>query len=244
MNSSTSNFADARSLIAPLEADIVRLLCDLVRTDTTAVPPNGNETAGQTVLAEFVSAYGIVPELYDTAFVSRAGHLYCRPDRNYAGRKNLLASMPGSGRGRSLLFNGHMDTVPAGHGAWTESPWSGSVRNGRMYGRGSIDMKAGLVAQFAALCALKRAGIRSGGDLFAESVVDEEWGGGGGTLAARLHGPLPDACAIPEPTNLALAIATRGGAIIDLVANAGNPAQYFSNQEVVSPAIAVGRLLG
>ena len=49
-----------------------------------------------------------------------------------------------------------------------------------MYGRGSFDMKGGLVAQAAVLCALRRAGIRLNGDLLFESVIDEEWGGGGG----------------------------------------------------------------
>ncbi|MBZ5594840.1 MAG: M20/M25/M40 family metallo-hydrolase [Acidobacteriia bacterium] len=244
MNSSIFHARKAKDFIAPLEADIVRLLSELVRTDTVAAPPNGNETAGQNVLAEFLRSYGIVPDVYETAFVSSSGHPYVRPDRDYRGRKNLLAATRGSGRGRSLLFNGHMDTVPPGHGAWTDSPWSGVVRDGRLFGRGSIDMKAGLAAQFSVLCALRKQGIRLGGDLYAESVVDEEWAGGGGTLAARLHGPRPDACAIPEITNREVALATRGGAMIDLVAEGGDAKRYFSNEEVVSPAIAVGRLLG
>ena len=243
-HSSTAHGQKAKELVAPLEADIVRLLAELVSTDTVAAPPHGNETAGQAVLGEFLRAHGIVPDIYDTAFVSHSGHPYARSDRDYSGRRNLLAAVPGSGRGRSLLFNGHMDTVPAGHGTWTDSPWSGAVRGGRLFGRGSIDMKGGIAAQFAVLCALRKEGIRPGGDVFAESVVDEEWAGGGGTLAARLRGPVTDACAIPEITNREVALATRGGAIIDLIAEAGDPAHYFSNEEVVSPAIPVGRLLG
>ena len=244
MSSSTALGRKAKDLLTPLEADLVRLLAELVRTDTVAAPPYGNETAGQNVLAEFLRSYGVVPDLYDTAFVSSSGHPCARVDRDYRGRKNLLAAIPGSGRGRSLLFNGHMDTVPPGHGAWTGSPWSGLLRDGRLFGRGSIDMKAGIAAQFSVLCALRKAGIRMAGDVFAESVVDEEWGGGGGTLAARLHGPRADACAIPEITNCEVALATRGGAIIDLVSAGGDAARYFSNEEVVSPSIAIGRLLG
>jgi acetylornithine deacetylase len=243
MNSSVACAKKAKALLAPIETDLVRLLTELVRTNTAAEPPHGNETAGQIVLAEFLRSYGLEPDLYDTEFVINSAHPYARPNRDYRGRKNLLAAIHGSGRGRSLLFNGHMDTVPAGHGAWTESPWSGVLREGRLFGRGSVDMKAGIAAQFSVMCALKKSGIRLGADLFAESVVDEEWGGGGGTLAARLHGPHADACAIPETTNREVALATRGGAIIDLRASAGDATSYFSNEEVVSPAIATGRLL-
>jgi len=244
MSSWITSAGTAKKLLEPLEADLVRLLTELVRTDTVSMPPGGNETRGQRVLAEFLRAHGVETELYDTGFVSDSGHPRRRQNRNYAGRLNLLASIEGAGRGRSLLFNGHMDTVPAGGGAWTGDPWSGAIRGERLYGRGSFDMKGGLAAQFAVLCALRKARVELGGDLFAESVVDEEWGGGGGSLAARLHGPSADACVIPEGTQLEIALATRGGAIFDLISEAGDPSRYFSNEEVVSPAIPLGRLLG
>lgn len=234
----------ARELLAPLRQDIVRLLAELVRTDTVAIPPNGKEAAGQAVLQEFLRSHLVEAEVYDTEFVSGSGHRCVRSDRNYRGRPNVLARIPGSGRGRSVIFNGHMDTVPEGHGNWTESPWSGAVRDGRLFGRGSFDMKGGLAAQFGAICALRKHGIRPGGDVYAESVVDEEWGGGGGTLAARLHGPTADACVIPEGTQMEAFLATRGGAVIDIACEAGNSAGYFSSGEVLSPAIAMGRLLG
>jgi acetylornithine deacetylase len=113
-----------------------------------------------------------------------------------------------------------------------------------MYGRGSWDMKGGLAAQAAVAIALREAGVRPGGDLLFESVVDEEFGGGGGTLAARLHGTAADACAIAEPTNEAVFRASRGGHFFDVVCRAGDPSAYFSKEEVVSPAVPMGRLLG
>ena len=240
-----ANFSSppARRMLEPLESDIVRLLQSLVQTNTVASPPDGSEAAGQKVLEAFLASYGVKAELYGTEFVRDSGHRLRRLDRNYQGRPNLLAAIPGTGRGRSLLLNGHMDTVPAGHSPWTESPWSGAVRNGRLFGRGSFDMKGGLAAEFAVVCALQKAGIRLGGDLFCESVVDEEWAGGGGTLAARLHGPRADACVIAEGTQEEVALATRGGSIVDLACEAGDAAAYFSADEVVSPAFAVGRLL-
>jgi acetylornithine deacetylase len=105
-------------------------------------------------------------------------------------------------------------------------------------------MKGGLVAAFAVPVALNRAGLRLKGDLLCESVVDEEWGGGGGTLAARLRGDLADGCVIPEPTDQVIFHASRGGFVVDIEVNAGDPENYFSREEVISPAIPMGRLLG
>jgi acetylornithine deacetylase len=243
MDSFSSSASIAKELIAPLRDDIIRLLTELVRTDTVAIPPQGKEAAGQAVLVKFLRAFGVDTEVYETAFVTTSGHRCARMDRDYSGRRNVLAAVAGSGRGRSVLFNGHMDTVPPGHGKWTGSPWSGALRDGRLYGRGSFDMKGGLAAQFGAICALRKHGVRPGGDVYAESVVDEEWGGGGGTLAARLHGPNPDACLIAEGTQMEAALATRGGAVIDIGCEAGNAAAYFSSGEAVSPAVPIGRLL-
>ena len=235
---------DARRLVRPLRAEIVRLLRELVRTSTVASPPNGNETPGQLVLRDFLKEYGIKSELYEIAFVARSRHPWRHTDRNYAGRKNLTARISGSGRGKSLLLNGHMDTVPPGKAQWSASPWSAKISKGRMYGLGTFDMKGGLAAQAAVLCALKAAGIRPGGDVILESVADEEWGGGGGAIAARLRGYSADACVISEGTQLEIFRATRGGFVVDLIVEAGDPEQYFSSKEVPSPAVPIGRLLG
>jgi acetylornithine deacetylase len=134
--------------------------------------------------------------------------------------------------------------VPEGTGRWKHGAFSGRVRGSRLYGRGAFDMKGGLVAQAAVLLALKRARLRLAGDVLFESVVDEEWAGGGGSLAARLKGITADACLIAEGTGLEIYRATRGGYFFDLVCRAGDAAGYFSRGEVVSPAVPLGRLLG
>jgi acetylornithine deacetylase len=235
---------DARRLLRPLRAEIVRLTRALVRVNTVAVPPDGQETPAQKVLRDFLKPCKLDVEMYDTGFLARSRHAYVRRDRHYAGRHNLVARHRGRGRGRSLLLSGHMDTVPVGRDPWKGSPWSGTVRAGRLHGRGSWDMKGGLAAQFACAMALARAGVRLRGDLLCESVVDEEFAGGGGTLAGRLRGDNADACAIAEGTNHEVVRATRGGHFFDLVCRAGDPMGYFSKEEVVSPAIPAGRLLG
>ena len=231
-------------MLRPLKNQIVELLQRLVQINTVAIPPNGCETEAQKALHRLLKEFDLDVEMYDLSFLHRSNHPYVRHERRYAGRHNLIARVPGSGRGRSLLISGHMDTVPSGPEAWRDSPWSGVIRRGRMYGRGSYDMKGGLVAGFAVAIALKKAGVRLGGDLLCESVVDEEWAGGGGTLAARLRGDVADACVIPEPTDMAIFRASRGGYFFDINVRAGDPENYFSKDVLVSPAIPMGRLLG
>jgi acetylornithine deacetylase len=235
---------DARKLLQPIQPHLRRLLQALIRTNTVAIPPSGNETAGQIVLRDFLSEQSVTAKLYELESVTRFHHRPRHRDRNYVGRKNLIARIGGSGRGKSLLLNGHMDTVPPGKTRWSDPPWSARLRNGRMYGLGSFDMKGGLTAQAGVLCALKRAGLRLGGDVILESVVDEEWGGGSGTVAGRLRGDSADACVIAEGTQLQIFRATRGGFVVDLITEAGDPKGYFSNKEVLSPAVPLGRLLG
>lgn len=235
---------DVRKLIHPLHGDLKRLLRQLVRTNSVAIPPGGDETPAQQVLQSFFHDHGVRAQLYPTEFIEKSGNPLVRKNRSYHGRKNLTTRLNGTGRGKSLLLNGHIDTVPAGKTPWSRSPWSGVYQGGRVYGLGSFDMKGGLVANAAVICALKKAGIMTGGDILFESVVDEEWGGGGGTIAARIREGGADACIIPEGTQLDIYRATRGGFVVDLSVDAGDPAAYFSNAEVVSPAVPFGRLLG
>jgi acetylornithine deacetylase len=235
---------DARRLLRPLRDDVIRLTQALVRVDTVVSRTDGHETAGQKALRAFLKPYALDVEMYDCGFLERSRHPGVRRDRRYRGRHNLIARLHGTGGGRSLLLSGHMDTVPTRPNPWRESPWSGTIRGGRLHGRGSWDMKSGLAAQFAAAMALRKAGIRLPGDLLCESVIDEEFAGGGGMLAGRLRGDNADACAIAEGTNHEVVRATRGGHFFDLVCRAGDPMSYFSKEEVVSPALPIGRLLG
>lgn len=235
---------EARRVLKPLRRDLIALLQRLVQTDSVNTPPDGKEAAAQSVLAEFYRAKSMEPDLYDTAFLRTSGHRYARPERHLTGRQNLCVRVNGSGRGHSLLLNGHIDTVPPGRAAWTASPWSGCLRGSRVYGLGSFDMKAGVAAQAVVAAALSASGIKLGGDLVAESVVDEEWGGGSGTLAARLRYGGADAAVVSEGTQLEILRATRGGYVVDLQVKAGDSSAYFAHGEILSPAVPLGRLLG
>ena len=102
-------------------------------------------------------------------------------------------------KGRSLIMNGHIDVVPPGPlEKWHRPPFEPSVEDGRLYGRGSGDMKAGLVACLYAYDALARLGYRPAADIFFQSVVEEECTGNG-ALACLQRGYHADAAVIPEP---------------------------------------------
>ena len=117
----------------------------------------------------------------------------------------------GSGEGRTLMLNGHVDVVPPGdpHAWSTGDPFSGRVAGDIVYGRGACDMKAGVVAALFAVRAVRRAGAPLRGDLLLACVPGEE-DGGLGTYGVLRRGWRSDACVVPEPTSLDLVPANAG----------------------------------
>ena len=106
-----------------------------------------------------------------------------------------------SNEGRSLILNGHIDVVPTGpESRWRTPPFEPNVRDGRLYGRGSGDMKAGLAASLFAYDAVRAAGLKPTGRIHFQSVVEEECTGNG-ALACLLRGYTADAAIIPEPVD-------------------------------------------
>jgi acetylornithine deacetylase/succinyl-diaminopimelate desuccinylase len=130
------------------------------------------------------------------------------------GRLSLVATLPhpdGPGDRRTLIINGHLDVVPVAQAAWTRDPFDPHVAEGRLYGRGSADMKGGIAAAICALSVLERAGRPRACDVVFHLVADEERGGRLGTRALLEQGFLRgDACLVPEPTDLDLCVAERG----------------------------------
>jgi acetylornithine deacetylase/succinyl-diaminopimelate desuccinylase family protein len=120
------------------------------------------------------------------------------------GRENAVGVVRGRGAGRSLIYCGHVDVVPAGDLAlWTSGdPFSGRIDGDRIWGRGSTDMKAGIVAQAFAAIALRQAGVRLDGDLILESVVGEEtMDHEAGVTAVCERGYTADAAIVSEPSS-------------------------------------------
>jgi len=127
-----------------------------------------------------------------------------------AGRASLLATV-GTGDRPVLIVNGHLDVVPVHRPGWTRDPFAGELDGGRLYGRGTADMKGGIAAAVEALAALRRAGREPACDVVFHLVADEERGGALGTGALVAAGAVRGAaCIVPEPTGMALCVAERG----------------------------------
>jgi acetylornithine deacetylase/succinyl-diaminopimelate desuccinylase-like protein len=152
------------------------------------VTGEGGESAANEVLRPVYEAAGCEVDIFEAI----------------AGRANLVGVRRGSGGGRSLILNGHVDTVAPGDPAnWTsKNPFDGRVEGGRLYGLGASDQKSGLVAAAWAVRALETAGVRLRGDLTLESVVGEEnMEHEAGTTATIKRGYTADAAIVTEPTS-------------------------------------------
>jgi acetylornithine deacetylase len=139
------------------------------------------------------------------------------------------------------MFSSHIDVVAGLEGG--QYPPFGPVRQGdKLYGRGSNDMKGGLAASIVAVRCLQALGVRLQGDVYIESVVDEEMGGSNGTLAARLRGHNATACIVPEPNGMFVSPGHRGGGMWDIIIK-GAPGMPFGASELINPAYGIGHLI-
>jgi len=154
------------------------------------------------------------------------------------GRINVVGTLKGNGNGRSLLLNAHMDTV--GVEGMTIDPFGAEIRDGRLYGRGSQDMKGSLAAMIGAVKALVDCNIELEGDLIITAVADEEHASiGTDDLVKHVTA---DAAIVTEPTNLTLCRAHRGFIWYD-VETFGKAAHGSRFQEGIDANMRMGRFL-
>src|SRR4051794_6829243 len=181
------------------QARAARLLQLLVRENST----RGNESSTQAIVIEKCRQLGLTLDIWEIGGDELKSHpAYCCDRQSFEGNPNLVAVLKGTGGGKSIILNGHIDVVPVGDESnWENDPFSGVIECGKLYGRGATDMKGGNVALLMAMEAIIATGIKLKGDVIFQSVIEEE-SGGAGTLAAVLRGYKADGAIIPEPTNL------------------------------------------
>jgi acetylornithine deacetylase len=167
-------------------SELLQQLVSIDSVNPTIVPGGAGEAEIARFVAEWLERAGTEVTVQEAA----------------PGRPNVIGVAKGTGGGRTLLLNAHMDTVGV---AGMEQPHSPRVENGCLYGRGAYDMKAGLAA--AMLTAASVRGLA--GDVVVAAVVDEE-AGAAGTRALLDAGLRPDAAIVTEPTGLDVAVAHKG----------------------------------
>lgn len=165
--------------------------------------PGGTEAEAAKVAEGILSSLGVEPQLVEAE----------------PGRTSVVAAI-GSGRPK-LAWNGHLDVVPAGDPEeWPHPPFDGDVEGGRLWGRGSADMKGAIGAALAAVDAIRRSRIALEGTLELHLVADEEHSGIYGTKVLFERGLLDsDVCVVGEPSGLDLGLAQRGGAWLRAVSH-------------------------
>ncbi len=163
--------------------------------------------------------------------------LQVRVDEVAPGRVNVIGRRPGRGGGQTLMWNAHLDTVGLNG---MEQAFTPAIREGRLYGRGSQDMKGSLAAMLAAVKALNQARIELDGDLLLTGVADEEYASLGSEHLVKHY--TADAAIVTEPTDLALAVAHRGfaGFEVETIGRAAHGSRY---QDGVDAILMMGRFL-
>ncbi|WP_439680525.1 M20 family metallopeptidase [Embleya sp. MST-111070] len=204
---------------------VTRTAADLVRVDTRNPP--GREAAAVPALLDLMGAIGCVTEVFTSS----------------AGRPSVLARYGTGAPGRpTLLINGHVDVVPVVEADWTTPPFDPVVRGGRLIGRGAADMKGGIAAAVEGLRACLDAGLAPDADIVFHLVADEETGGAHGTAALVDAGLVrADACIVPEPTGLRVAVAERGSwqARIEVFGTAGHGGEPALGRSAVADAARI-----
>ena len=191
-----------RQITSALEAsqeDLINFIQTLVQCPSLA----NDEGPVQDIIQDKLKSLGLDTEKIIVKFDKLKDHpAFCDDGFSPDSRVNIVGQWHNDGDGKSLILNGHVDVVPPGpENLWNKSPWSGYIKNGRIYGRGSCDMKAGLSAGIFAVQVLQSIGFKPDGNIIIQSVVGEE-SGGCGTLTNIIKGFSANAAVLLEPTSL------------------------------------------
>lgn len=177
----------------------IKLLQDMIAINTTNPP--GNESSLAKWLADWLKERNIDSEIIEIE----------------SGRSNLIVTIKGKNSNSSLLYTGHMDTVPPGQQKWLYDPFAAEIVNGRLYGRGAADMKSGLAAMLYSLVLLKRQGFVPEQDVILLATAGEEVSCLGAKAFVAAGGMKKVAAAVVgEPSNGDVIVTHKGAAWLEI----------------------------
>jgi acetylornithine deacetylase len=155
-------------------------LIDLIQRLVCCRSVLGNEAGAQELVASYLRDGALEPDVWDIpdSILEQPGAGYSGTP--FTGRPNVAATYAGSGSGRSLILNGHVDVVsPEPLANWRYDPWAADIIGRRMYGRGAYDMKSGLASNLFLVRLIRELEIPLRGHLTVQSVIEEECTGNG-----------------------------------------------------------------
>ena len=182
---------------------LIDSMMKIISANTINTPPYGNENNGQEIIEKIFKNMGLEVDRFSPDEVNKIkeSKVYLK-GREYKNRDNLVG-LVGDGRKNTLIFNGHMDTVPTDFSRWTKTEaLKPKLIDGKIYGLGACDMKGGIISSVFALKTILDLDIPIKGKIIMQSVVDEEFGGANGSLACVKKGYKGDFAIIAEPTNM------------------------------------------
>ncbi len=205
------------------------LLKELIRAESTA--EKGESTAAEVLWRQF-----------------RRSGIDCTIDRWDPNRANITARIESTGRRAGLLFACHLDVVGPGEAAWTHPAFGAVEADGRIYGRGAVDMKGGIAAAVTAISRIVEAGTKLQGDIIFTAVAGEETDSSGAERFVAGRDRLPELApkglagvVVPEPTDFAVVTAHRG--MLWLQVTTSGKAAHSSTPHLGVNAIASMRLV-
>ena len=215
MNDTSTLDERASRVLSEIEADkIVAFASDLIRIPSFKT----EETPLARWCADYFAQRGYEVELQEVE----------------PGREQVIARLKGTGGGKSMMFNGHLDIDPLSLG-WKHDPWQPTVEGDRLYGAGVMNMKGGDAAMIAAAEAIRTSGVEIAGDIVI-ALVDGELQGGVGTVHLLEQGLRTDAAIVPEPFGADAVVTTHAG-VTELAISTIGYSRHITNREGVVDAI-------
>lgn len=197
--------------------ELFEILRELVRIDSQSLEDGtGREEGVARHLERVYREMGLEPDLFSPLDAGIEGMTDYYPGRHLENRYNCAAVVPGSDHGHRVMLAGHEDTVLIGDRAqWRHDPLGGELENGRLYGRGAGDDKAGIAIPIFVMRILKELGIVLPYDVVLAGYSDEENGGGNGALALCARYPCDEALNL-DMTDMQVACSSSGGGVVEV----------------------------